>query len=281
MTHINPDLDAIGAVWILKRFDEQHFGDAEMAFVPAGKTIGKEEREFLGFEEEQVVHVDTGQGKFDHHTEKLGKERICAASMVADYVKDVHPSLEEDEALARMVEHMIGIDHFEEAYWPEPDDIRYLFQLHEIFSPMKAAGKTDREVTEFGLQALDAVYVAMKSRVMAEEELERAQEFETRWGKGLGVKTTNDDVMKLAQKRGYAVVVRKDSEFGHVRIKAAPEKQIDLTEIYEIIIGRDTHATWYLHPSKAMLLNGSKKGGDQVPSELSLAEVIAIVGETE
>jgi len=277
VTHINPDLDAVASVWILKRFDKQHFGKAELKFVSAGDRISPVEMRDKGLEADDVVHVDTGLGEFDHHSEKLANKRICAASLVRDHMVKVHSELAEDVALLRMVDHVVEIDHFGEIFCPEPNADRYMFGLVEILHHLKTIGKSDEEVVEYAMVALESIYSSFRARVAGEREMKEGVEFKTRWGKGLGVKTPNDEVIKLAQKSGYKVVVRKDPQLGNVRIKAVPGEAIDLTDIYEKISQRDSQASWYFHPAKTMLLNGSRKQQNQVASKLSLKEVIEII----
>lgn len=277
VTHGSPDLDAVMSVWILKKFDRERFGEAQTAFVLAGDEISDSKLRELGTRRAEVVHVDTGMGEFDHHTEELADKPVCAASLVRDRVVEVHPELGEDEALERMVEHAVKIDHFEECYWPEANNDRYMFQLSDILKHIKTVGGKDEDVVKFGIQALDAIYAGFGSRVAAEEEMKKGREFETRWGKALGVVSNNDEVVKYAQKEGYRLVVRKDPDEYHVRIKAVPGKEIDLTEVYEKIREKDPEATWFLHPAKTMLLNGSRKHEGQVPSGLGLEEVVEIL----
>lgn len=276
VAHLAPDLDAVASVWLLKRFDEQHFGESSVDFVPAGERISRERLEELELEEKDVVHVDTGMGEFDHHTDALAGKRVCAASLVRDHVVSLHPEIEEDEALERMVEFVIEIDHFGEIFWPEPNADRYIFMLDEILHHLKSIGKQDEEVVEFALTALDSIYAAFKVRVAAEEEVGQGTKFETPWGEGLAIETSNDEVIKYGQKQGFVVVVRKDPEYGNIRIKAVPGKKIDLTKIYEKILRKDPEATWYFHPAKTMLLNGSRKKQNQVSSILTLEEVIGM-----
>ncbi len=266
------------SVWVLKRFDEQHFGNAECYFVSAGDRISPVEMEKRELSAKEIVHVDTGLGEFDHHTEAKGSDKsICAASLVRDHVIGVHPELKEDRALERMVNFAVEIDHFGEFFWPQPNSDRYIFGVVEILHHLKTIGKSDEEVLEFGFEMLDSIYNAFKSRISAEDELNSGVEFESKWGRGIGLVTSNDEVIKFAQREGYVVVVRKDPDFGNVRIKAIPGKKIDLTEIYEKIIARDPEATWFLHPAKTMLLNGSRKKPDQVPSKLGLDQVLEII----
>ena len=281
VTHISPDLDAVASVWLLRRFDKQHFENAGLAFVAAGEKIADSQIYDLGIKSEDVEHVDTGQGRFDHHMEDLALEKVCAASLVFDYLVEKYPSLGKDEALKRLVDHVVEVDHFGEFFWPEPNSDRYVFQLEEILGFIKSAAGTDDEVVEFGMRALDAVHAALIAKVSAEGDLDKGQKFMTVWGEGFAVETVNDSVINLAQKSGYKVVVRKDPEYKNIRIKAVPGAGVDLTPIYEKIIGLEKRATWYLHPSKTMLLNGSDKRRKQVASGLRLDEIINIIKEVK
>jgi len=255
VTHINPDLDAVASVWLLRKFNAREFGEAEVYFVPAGDRISQETLEAKGLSQDEVVHVDTGLGKFDHHTKELASRPVCAASLVRDEIVELYPDLEEDDALARMTEFFVEIDHFKEVFWPEPNADRYLFQLDEVLHHLKDIGVDDTGVVNFASKALDSVYAAFKVRVAAEKEVKEGIEFETPWGKGLGLETANDEVIKFAQKAGYS-------------------------ETFEAITVREPKATWYLHPAKTMLLNGSSKHINQVASKLTLREVIDILERT-
>lgn len=277
VTHTGPDLDAVASVWILKKFDEEHFGEARLGFVGAGEVITQKRLTEMGINEDEVVHVDTGLGEFDHHQQDR-RDATCAAALVAGFVHKIHPDLENDMALNRMVEHFVDIDNFGDYFWPEPNHDRYLFNLDHILSGLKTTGAYDEEVVSFGCRALEAVYAEFGEQIAAEREVvKEGIEFESKWGKALGVKTSNDAVIKYAQKAGFNVVIRKDPVKGNVRIKAVPGKNIDLTEIYEKIRILDPNATWYLHPAKTMLLNGSGKASGQIPSFLGLEKVINLL----
>ena len=80
---------------------------------------------------------------------------------------------------------------------------------------------------------------------------------------------------------GYTIVIRKDPRKGYVRIKALPangkEKGADLTLMYEKLKKVDTQATWFLHVSKKMLLNGTPKNPKMIPTKLSLNDIIKVV----
>lgn len=277
VTHKTPDLDAIASIWLLKRFDEQHFETAAVEFVNPGDQISLHELSQLGYYSYDVVHVDTGGGEFDHHKDELAQQRTCAADLVLQHINQIHPETTQDQALNQLVNHVIDVDLFEDVYWPERNEPRTSFRVGEIIAYLKNIGLSDHEIVEYGLVSLDSVYVRLKILVASAEEMPDATQFKTQWGPGIGLETANTGFVGYAQRQHYAVVVRKDKEYGHIQIKALPRKNIDLSDIYEKIISVDKNATWYLHPSKTMLLNGSDKRRNQVASSLSLSEVIDLI----
>ena len=79
---MNPDLDAIASVWLLKRFGSRGWQEAEVKFVPAGKTYKDKKAD----SDPDVLHVDVGLGKLDHH--QTGDENLCGAVLVFDYLAE-------------------------------------------------------------------------------------------------------------------------------------------------------------------------------------------------
>jgi hypothetical protein len=81
---------------------------------------------------------------------------------------------------------------------------------------------------------------------------------------------------------GYVVVIRRDPRKGYVRIKARPNesehsKGVDLTLASEKLSKMDPTATWFLHVSKKMLLNGTPKNPKMRPTKLSLNDIIEVL----
>ncbi len=281
VTHHAPDLDAIGSLWILKRFDAQHYADSQEFFVDPGQQINPSEAERLGFQMHQVTHVDTGLGEFDHHQPERGHEHICATSLVYDYACRLHPELKKDEALKFVVDYVTQIDHFEEIYWPDADSPRNCFLIHELIGGYEAASEhDDNSLAQFGLHCFDGAYAALKDTFQARDSIHEGIEFQIKAGKALGIMSKNDEVIKFAQKAGFALVIRKSPEGGEVRIKARPDAELDLKAVQEKILVLDQAGTWYYHPSGKMLLNGSKKQRNQRPTKLSLEKVIELIKET-
>src|SRR3990167_4986033 len=96
VTHISPDLDAIASSWLIKRYLPE-WESAEHEFVPAGSTLKNKDPDA----NKNVIHVDTGLGKFDHHQLK---ERSSATKRVFDYLAEEGYIKEKDIVT---VEHMV------------------------------------------------------------------------------------------------------------------------------------------------------------------------------
>ena len=279
VTHHAPDLDAITSVWLLKRFASQDYADARIAFVNPGATISLGEAEEYGAQLHEVTHVDTGFGEFDHHQPERGKLHICASSLVFDYLCELHPELKKDSALRVLIEYVTQIDHFEEIYWPEAREHRTLFMIHELIKGHELTDPhNDESQLYFGFQCLNNVYAIATQHLKAEEIIAvKGQEFDIKAGPCLALNTSNDDTIKLAQKQGYVLVLRKDPKLGSIRIKARPDAEFDLEPLYNQIKTLDQTGTWFYHASGKMLLNGSTKDRNQKPSPLSLKQVVEMI----
>ncbi len=280
VTHHAPDLDAISSVWLLKRFDSQRYASAKVAFVNPGDTISLEEAEkSFNCQLHEITHVDTGLGEFDHHQPEKADRQTCAATLVFDYLKQVRPEITQDFALQEIVKVVLEVDHFGEIYWPEAKETRFVFTLHQLIHGHEALDPHDDDSQlHFGMKALDCAYAEMTNRLKAEEIIQsKGIEFEIAEGKCLGLETQNDESIKLAQVKGYLMAIRKDSEYGHLRIKVRPDAKLTLEKLYKAIVEIDPKATWFYHASGKMLLNGSIKHRNQTASSLSLDGVIRLV----
>ena len=299
VTHNSPDLDAITSVWLIKRF-LSGWEDAVVRFVPAGENLnGQTPRnaiEIIGGNE--VIHVDTGLGPLDHH--QTSDTNVCAASRTWDFVKSESSEFRiqnsekiksKIEAISRMIKVVVDVDHFKEVFWKDATSDYHEFNLVGILDGLKIQ-KPDQDMyyVDFTMQCLDAILHEFENRIWAEREIaEKGKKFKTRFGRGIGFETINDSVIKLSQKIGYVIVVRKDPRKGYVRVKAKPSltiqnsesriqnQDIDLTLVYEKLKKMDPSATWFLHVGKKMLLNGSVKNPKMRPTKLSLDNIIKVL----
>ncbi len=272
VTHISPDLDAIASSWLLKRYLPE-WDSAEHAFVPAGETYEGKAPDV----DPEILHVDTGMGRFDHH--QLS-ERSSATKRVFDYLSEEGYIKEKDlEALEQMVTFITDIDNFGEVHFPDPTDVRYTFCLHEFIYPLRSKCSSDTELMSLVMLILDSILYTEKNNLRAEDEIKEGVVLSTHWGKTLVMETKNEAAVKYALKKGFEMVVRRDPETSTIRIKTQPSKKYDLTSLHTQIVKVDPDATWFLHASKNMLLNGSTKNPNSRPSSLSLHRLIEILKE--
>ena len=299
VTHMSPDWDAIGSVWLIRKF-LPGWDSARVHFVPAGQRI-KDKRsnlpageagikdedpiEIMG--EDEVIHVDTGLGPLDHH--QVYDTSLSATSRTWDFVRsEIEKSgnkltPEHVEAVTRIVAIIVDTDHFGEVFWKNPAADYHEFSLLGLMEGYKQLKQgNDDAYLNFGLECMDALLHTFENRIWAEREIrEKGVIFETKYGKGIGFETVNDTVLKLSQKMGYVIVVRKDPRKGYVRIKTLPaskdNKGIDLTLVYEQLSKIDPDATWFLHVSKKMLLNGTPKNPKMRPTKLKLGDIIRVL----
>jgi hypothetical protein len=268
VTHIGPDLDAITSIWLVKTFFVG-WEEADVAFVPAGTTLKKNPPDA----DPNIMHVDTGFGKFDHHQTDAD---TCASLLI--YEEIVRKYKKEDPALERLVRVVNDIDHFREVFFPDAAGDFWDFSLENIIDGWRLLfADNPIQIVAQTMSALDSVYKTFQNKVWAEKELsQHGKEFDTKWGKAIALETMNDEVIHLGQKKGYAVVIRKDPKKSYLRIKALPKDDIDLTPYYLVLKEKDPRATWFLHASRHMILNGSSKNPDMRPTNLSIEEIIRI-----
>lgn len=287
VTHDSPDLDAGTSVWLIKRF-LTGWENAKVEYVPAGERLKGLKTPGLSAiekkEDDEIIHVDTGLGPLDHH--ETSDDTVCAASRTWDYVKaqssefsDLSEKMTKRvEAIERIVRVIVEIDHFKEVLWPNPDADYFEFSLENLLEGLKSQKPNQNELyMEFIMNCLDALLHDFENRVWAEDEIKKAEKFKVSKGEALGFEIINDSAVKLAQRMGYVLVVRRDPRKGYVRIKARPDSGIDLTPVYEQLRKMDPNATWFLHVSKKMLLNGSVKNPKMRPTSLSLSDIINVL----
>lgn len=270
VAHLSVDLDAVAAIWLIKRFFPG-WKDSEIVFIPAGTTLN----DMPVDSKPEIIHVDTGCGRFDHHRENT---LTSATQKVFEYAKEnLYVKEKVHEAMHRLVTFVTSTDHFLEIDFPDPTNDRYDFCLHQLTKGLSYISKNDEEVVSLMLPLLDAALQILINKVKAETEIQQGYFFKSSWGRTLAIESSNEETMKLAQKQGYVLVVRRDPKRGFVRIKISPRSNLLLNNLYERLKKADKKASWFLHVSGRMLLNGSANNPALVPTNLTLPQVIEIV----
>jgi len=274
ITHINPDLDAVAAVWVIKRF-LPGWKEAEVEFVEA--TADGEKIPGVDSEPE-VLYVDVGRGKLDHHqtNDYLSATRLCW-----DYVleqRQFQPLKEiEERAGAKLVEIVTEVDNAQDLKWEEVGKDRYYFYLHILIDGLRGLGESDQQVLEFGFRALDSAFLTLKNKIRAEEDLKKGAEFQTPWGKAIALESANKRVLWEGEIEGFVLVVKKNPENGAIQIYARPDSKVNLTAAYQKFKKMDPLADWFLHASGKLLLNESSVNPNMRPTKLSLDQIIEVL----
>jgi len=272
VTHTNPDLDAVTAVWLIKRF-LPGWEEAEINFCKYQSTYGDKPVD----SDSNILHVDIGEGKLDHHQLE---EITSAAKLCFNYIKQQRKGqlLKEldEKALVQIIEVVTEVDNARDLNWPEVDAARNNFYLHVLIAGIRGMAGSDEEAMTFGLKGMDAVFHQVKKSIDAQEELKKGVKFESQWGKAIAIETGNDNVLWEGEKKGYCLVIRKDPETGGARIYARYDTKVDLTKAYNKFKEMDPDSEWYLHQSKKLLLNMAS-GKEMKPTKLTLNQIIEVL----
>ncbi len=270
VTHLSPDLDAIASTWLIKKY-LTGWDRAQIKLVPSGTTLDNQ----LPDSNKNVIHVDTGLGKFDHHqTNKY----TSAAKLVYKYLlKEDLIDSKDIKSIEKIVEYVNSTDHFAEVFYFEPDSDRYDFMIRQLVDGLKVINREESTFIEIIFQLLDAVLIVFKNKVNAEKEIKNGFVFQSYLGKSLAIETKNEEAVKLALKKGFSLVIRRHPEAGFTRIKTLPDKKLNLKPVFEKILKIDKKGSWFFHISGHMLLNGSSGNPKLIPTSLSLNKIIEII----
>jgi hypothetical protein len=256
--HLAPDLDCLTAIWIYMRFAGAV--GADLAFVPAGTTLNN----LPADADPSIIHVDTGNGRFDHH--RPGAQAACAAELVR---RSVRP---DDRALERMVRQVGQLDAAS-----APAGAQGYFGINALIGGYNLLfPNRPHHVAYAMLPNLDAWYEHEVRQLRLEVAFERRLEFETPWGLGIAMESEDGGSSKLAYGRGAVLYAYRDGH-GWMGVAAQARSDVDLSPVYLDLRTLDTGADWYLHPNKRLLLCGTPKAPPQIPSRLTLEELVRVI----
>ena len=270
VTHLSPDLDAIASVWLIKKY-LPNWNDAQVKFVPSGTTLDNQSPD----SDKDVIHVDTGLGKFDHHQTNdytSATKLVYKYLMGRDYIDE-----KEIKPLEKIIEYVNSTDHFAEVFYSDPEADRYDFMIRQLVDGLKVINRDEAKLMEIIFLLLESALIVFKNKVNAEEEINQGFVFKSYLGRSLAIESKNEEAVKLALKKGFTLVIRRHPEVGFTRIKTIPDKKYNLRPIYEKILEVDKKGSWFFHISGHMLLNGSSGNPKLIPTTLSLNKIIEIV----
>ncbi len=265
ITHLRPHLDDICALWLLKKYLPEA-KDAELAFIPTNERGGDT------VSDPGVVYVGVGRGQFDEHKGDIGQ---CATTLVFDFVKKQvpFPDALELQALEWLVEwvRLEDTGQLNKLQWRDfsvPTILEYDFNNHD---------RDSAAATELGFRILEAALAGQKNAVVREADWGKRIEFESIFGKAVGLETSARDIDSVAYFRGFDLVVYVNKEHTYHNIRAAADSGIDLTPVWLEIKQVDPEAGWYFHHSKKMLICGGDITAGVKTSKLTLEWLIDLL----
>lgn len=269
-THTSPDLDAIGAFWLLKRFHPD-FKDAEIAFVPAGQTAADAD-----------AVVDTGgeyhpsRLRFDHH-HFANPSETSATALVFGTLNLV------DEPLERLVALITDGDgrNISDARVRASYDVG----IHALVAQWRSDRMPDAEIVERASFLLDTLYARYQRIDAAAREYEEKAVWKSADNEVILLVDAPASATWYAYEREHKIVIFCSQMEHTVAVGANrhPESLVHLGEVVECILARDDIPDavreelqrWYRHPAGFFTGRGSLKSPDPTPCALETIMKIA------
>jgi hypothetical protein len=278
VTHTSPDMDAIGAVWLLQRF--AGFDEANVAFVNTGNPDPSVTTAADAVVDTGRVY-DPGNWRFDHH-QLPGRAATdtCAARQVYFHL--------DDAADVGFIYPLVALIHAGDSGSAYAAQSRQL-GIHALLSAYKAERHTDAEILEFGFSLLDRIAAGLRAQAEAREAIDRHRVYESGDGLIVALKDAPQDCSSAAIARGARLVLFQsgyelpDGTTTHaIGIQRGGEYQEphvgDLVDAVMAV----THATvraelvrWFCHPAGFFAGRGTQKAPCATPVEIDLAELAA------
>lgn len=265
VTHINPHLDDISAIWLYKKFHPE-FKDAQIEFINASRD------EALKFESEDKIYFGTGGGKFDEHK---GDLEDCAASLVWKDIKakGIAPK---DEAELSAYEELVQWNRLIDLGKGSPKDVTP-FSVPAFIRTKDSTQGSSLKSQNLGEEILDRILEILKKRYQSEKDWETKVEFESRFGKSYAISSETID-REFCKEKGGNLFLMYDPSHSSAQY-FTPSFEIDLEPIYEKAKQLEPEAAWFLHQSHHMVICGSSSAPN-VHTELSFEKLIEIAKES-
>ena len=303
VTHVNPHLDEITAIWLLRRFGEKKFLGISTAKITFWSTGGQapDGRSAEDYEREGILLIGIGGGCFDEHPANgsARKKGECAATLVAKAL-----GVDNDPALEKILKFAVNSDL---------KGTSHLFDLASIVKVLHQEYPDNPEkVMEWATIGLEAKYQEQLQFFNAAIELAKA-DFEKdanienilgphgRTLKMATIISDNPQMSKFARSDygGNADIVIQQRSSGNVQIFTNRFSGLVLYDVVQMIRLAEQEVKgkivttdwkelasegkvegveeWYFQKAGQMLLNGSLTA-TQVPStRLSLEKIKEIV----
>lgn len=266
VTHKKPHLDEVVAAWLLTTFDPA-LKDATFQFVgytTDGSNVPKGER---------YLAIGVGRGKFDEHGFKAGHS--CCQLVYQDLMhRGLIPNDRfEDKAIAWLIDYA----HKEDTgQWENTDPNYTSFSIPAILRGFWLTHQDDERMLRQGMDIVEGVVRQLDERAKFDVAWDKRIEFNSRWGKAVGVHSSFRGSDAFAYHLGFVLRVQTDPTKAFGDYRAPANSDVDLTPIYEQLNALEP-GSWYLHQSKKILTSNVDPSSGHQPTAFDLAKLISFV----
>lgn len=265
ITHINPHLDDIAAIWLFKKYHPK-FSDAKLEFVSASRDLAAKQ------ETEDKIFVGTGGGRFDEHKEGLN---TCSASLVYEYLKE-NKYIPEDSISQKALEKLLEWNKLIDT-GRAPDSQFDEFSIQAFIRVKDGMPENSNKSVELGIEILNRILIVLKRKQKSLKDWEKRVEFESKFGKSFAVVSETLD-REFAREQGGDMFLMYHPSSKSVQY-FTPSFDIDLEPLYKKLKILDPEASWFLHQSHHMVICGSSSAPESKPTKLSFEELIKVAEE--
>jgi hypothetical protein len=262
ITHNQPHLDDICAMWIMARY-LPGWEAATFEYIPANTTPSTVQ------DTKDRIHVGTGRGRFDEHK---GDHDDCATTLVAKYV---YETAEIPDAERKALDKMTAWVFTEDTGKLQGEPRREFSVPAALQLAFFSEGRDSERVRAIGFSILDAIMVGLRNQVIIEEDWKDRIEFDSKYGRAIGIRTDGQELPGYAYGKGFDLVVLVGKDTPYATIRATAGSATDLTEVRERIAAAED-VPWFFHHSKKMLICGGQKTDGKCRTTLSLEQLIGM-----
>lgn len=261
VTHINPHLDDISAIWLFKKFFPE-FADAEISFINASRD------EAAKFESEEKVYFGTGGGKYDEHK---GDLEDCAVSLVWKDIK-AKGLAPKDEAQLSAFEELVEWNRMIDLGKGSPKDITP-FSVPAFIRTKDSTQESSLKSQKLGEEILDRILEILKKGYQSQKDWEKKVEFESKFGKSYAISSETID-REFCKEKGGDLFLMYDPSHKSAQY-FTPSFEIDLEPIYKKAVELEPDSGWFLHQSRHMVICGSSSAPEH-KTNLGMDKLIEI-----
>ena len=278
ITHINPHLDEIFAIWLTRKF-HPGFKKAKIDFVPSGQPGEITYNKKLPDTDPNIVFLGVGAGKFDEHWGKKGE--VTAVDLVWDWLKS-SLRLPKEKAEINALKQIADF-----AFKDDMAELKNInqeimdFSISNVLAGSNFAFDSLKTV-EIGLAMIDSLYPLFIKKQEAVKAFEKRIDFQTKWGRASAIEDElipGDPFDALTYNNGGILMILVDNKNGYRQFRAKSDSQVDLTKVFEKVRKLEPEVDWWLHPNKRLLVSGGNVtvGKKMALSRLTRNDLINLV----